>query len=302
MRQWDPERIVDEDRARELIAAQFPELAHVDIRQLAAGWDNTVHLVEGRWAFRFPRRKIAVPGVAREIDTLGRLAPHLPLPIPEPRFIGAPSDSFDWPWFGAPYLPGRELAEAGLADEQREAIGAGVGAFLRALHDGGLMARIGPSLPVDPLRRADMPYRVASARERLDGLEAARLWAPNSAVPRLLRDAENLPPPSRTVVLHGDLHVRHVLVDPEGRPTGVIDWGDACAGDPSVDLAFAFGSLSGAARRAFCEAYGPIDRLTELRARVIAVFLAAALLSYADDARLAPLRAESLASLERAVD
>ena len=302
MRQWDPERVIDEDRARELIAAQFPELADVEIRQLAAGWDNTVHLVDGRWAFRFPRRQMAVAGVEREIATLGRLAPHLPLPIPEPRFIGAPSDGYDWPWFGAPFLPGFELAEAGLPDAERGAVGAGVGAFLRALHDGALMARVGPSLPIEPMRRADMPYRVAATRERLDGLEKGRLWASNAAVTRLLRDAEDLPPPSRTVVLHGDLHVRHVLVDSEGRPTGVIDWGDVCAGDPSLDLAFAFGSLSGAARQAFLEAYGPIDGLTELRARVIAVFLAATLLAYADDARLAPLRAEALTSLDRAVD
>ena len=302
MRQWEPERVVDEERARHLIAAQFPELADVEVRELAAGWDNTVHLVDGRWAFRFPRRRIAVPGVEREIATLGRLAPHLPLPIPEPRFIGAPSDGYDWPWFGAPFLPGRELADAGLADDRREAVGAGVGAFLRALHDGALMARVGASLPIDPMRRADMPYRVIAARERLDGLEKERLWAPNAAVLRLLQDAEHLPPPSRTVVLHGDLHVRHVLVDAEGGPTGVIDWGDVCAGDPSVDLAFAFGSLSGAARRAFREAYGPIDGLTELRARVIAVFLAAVLLAYADDARLASLRAESLTSLDRALD
>jgi aminoglycoside phosphotransferase (APT) family kinase protein len=302
MRQWDPERVIDEDRARELIATQFPELADVHIRQLAAGWDNTVHLVDGRWAFRFPRRQIAVPGVEREIASLGRLAPHLPLSIPEPRFIGAPSGGYDWPWFGAPFLPGRELAEAALADEHRKAVGAGVGAFLRALHDGALMARVGPSLPIDPLRRADMPYRVAGTRERLDGLVKERLWASNTAVTRLLKDAETLPPPSRTVVLHGDLHVRHVLVDAEGGPTGVIDWGDVCAGDPSVDLAFAFGSLSGTARQVFREAYGPIDGLTELRARVIAVFLAAALLAYADAARLAPLRAEALTSLDRAVD
>ncbi len=302
MRQWNPERVVDEDQARGLIAAQFPELADVEIRQLAAGWDNTVHLVDGRWVFRFPRRQMAVPGVEREIATLGRLAPHLPLPIPEPRFIGAPSDGFDWPWFGAPFLPGRELAEAALAEAHREAVGAELGAFLRALHHGGLMARIGPSLPIDPMRRSDMAYRVTSARERLDGLEQARLWTPNAAVTRLLEAAEHLPPPPRTVVLHGDLHVRHVLVDSEGRPTGVIDWGDVCAGDPSIDLAFGFGSLSGPARQAFIEAYGPIEGLTELRARVIAVFLAATLLAYADVARLAPLRAEALNALHRAVD
>ena len=38
------------------------------------------------------------------------------------------------------------------------------------------------------------------------------------------------------VVLHGDLHFRHLLVDEDGALTGVIDWGDLCCGDPSIDI------------------------------------------------------------------
>ncbi|HEX7196469.1 MAG TPA: phosphotransferase, partial [Candidatus Limnocylindria bacterium] len=134
MPEWDPEIEVDADRARALIGAQFPELANAEVREVAAGWDNVVHLVDGRWAFRFPRREIAVPGVRREIEVLPRLAAHLPLPIPEPRFVGVPADGYPWPWFGAAYLPGVELAESGLADDGRLALGAALGAFLRALH------------------------------------------------------------------------------------------------------------------------------------------------------------------------
>lgn len=301
MPEWDPEIEVDADRARTLIAAQFPELAHADVREVAAGWDNVVHLVDERWVFRFPRRAIAVPGVRREIAVLPRLAEHLPLPIPEPRFVGVPADGYPWPWFGAPYLPGVELAESGLAEDRRSALAAALGGFLRELHSPALASRIAASLPVDPMRRADMGFRVPHARRRLDQAVEAGLWQPTDAVERLLRDAIGLPPPSRVLVLHGDLHVRHVLVDRVGRATGVIDWGDVSAGDPSADLAMAFGSFVGTAREAFFQAYGPIDGLTELRARVIATFLAGALLTYAADVGLEPLRAESLRSLERVV-
>lgn len=37
------------------------------------------------------------------------------------------------------------------------------------------------------------------------------------------------------VLLHGDLHPRHVLCD-GGRLTGIIDWADVAAGDPLFDL------------------------------------------------------------------
>ena len=301
MPEWDPEIEVDADRARALIGAQFPELASARVREIAAGWDNVVHLVDDRWAFRFPRRAIAVPGVRREIAVLPRLAEHLPLPIPEPRFVGVPADGYPWPWFGAPYLPGVELAESGLADEARPPVAAALGRFLRELHSPALASRIAPSLPIDPMRRADMGFRVPHARRRLDQAVAAGLWQPTDEVERLLRDASGLPPPPRILVLHGDLHARHVLVGPDGGATGVIDWGDVSAGDPSADLAMAFGSFVGPAREAFVEEYGPIDGLTELRARVLATFLAGALLVYAADVGLDPLRAESLRSLERAV-
>jgi hypothetical protein len=35
---------------------------------------------------------------------------------------------------------------------------------------------------------------------------------------------------------------------------------------PSADVSIAFGALAGEAREAFVAGYGPIDRLTELRA------------------------------------
>ena len=37
--------------------------------------------------------------------------------------------------------------------------------------------------------------------------------------------------------MHGDLHGRNVLADDEGNITGIIDWGDMCAGDRASDLA-----------------------------------------------------------------
>ncbi|MET7283905.1 aminoglycoside phosphotransferase family protein [Kribbella sp. NPDC005582] len=39
-----------------------------------------------------------------------------------------------------------------------------------------------------------------------------------------------------TVLLHGDLHARH-LYAVDGKLTAILDWGDACYGDPRYDLA-----------------------------------------------------------------
>ncbi len=302
MRQWHAEETVDADRARALVAAQFPELANAPMELVGAGWDNTVVRVDGAWAFRFPRRAFAIPGVEREIEVLPRLASNLPLPIPEPRWVGAPGGGFPWPWFGAPFITGTELAAADVADAERENVGATIGGFLRELHAPALRSRIGPTLPVDPNRRADMAFRVGATRSRLRQLADDGIWRASSEIDALLADAEDLPPSPYTAVLHGDLHARHVIVDARGSATGVIDWGDVCVGDPAIDLGIAYGSFVGPARVALLEAYGRrTDGLTERRARVIAAFLAAALLDYAVDEGLTAMRDESVRTLERAV-
>ena len=112
MAEWSPEHLVDEGLARRLIADQCLEPATV--RLLGEGWDNTVWLVDDRWAFRFPRREIAIPGVRRELAVLGEIAAQVPLPVPVPEWVGVPSSEFPWPFFGSVALEGQELPDAEL--------------------------------------------------------------------------------------------------------------------------------------------------------------------------------------------
>ena len=111
------------------------------------------------------------------------------------------------------------------------------------------------------------------------------------------------PPDGEPVVVHGDLHLRHLLVGPDGLATGVIDWGDSCLADPALDLSLAFSAFTGPARAALLAAYGrPLDEARELRARVLALCLCAALADYGDLEGFPALRAEALAGVRRAVE
>lgn len=294
MADWDAEVVVDQELVRALLTEQFPELDSSSTRLLGEGWDNSVWLVEEQWAFRFPRREIAVPGLEREINVLPRLAPLLPAPIPVPTHAGRPSDRYPWPFFGARLLPGLEPAEAELNDADRVALGADLGRFLRALHD----VELDLELPHDPLGRADMAVRVPRARACLEDVESAGVWKPPSLAGEVLVDALTLSPPGAGCVVHGDLHARHALVK-NGRLAAVIDWGDACVGDPSMDLQLAWSLLPPSGRVAFVEAYGPIldDRL--LRARATALYFGAMLAAYALSVGNDALRRECVDGLER---
>lgn len=328
MNVWDPEHVVDRDGATRMLAAQFPalfaDLTVDEVEHLADGWDNTVHVVRREWLFRFPRRQMAVPMFDNEVRLLPLLAPRLPLPVPVPELLGEPDDLFPWRFWGAHIVPGIELADAALPEASspdiRVALGAQVGAFLAALHSPDLAADVrrtpGLELSHDPMRRAQPAVRGPMARETLDAMAARGSWAPGTALDGAIDDllaesaslspadsgAGDVPPDQDEVLVHGDLHLRHLLVDTDGHAAGVIDWGDACFADPALDLSLAYAAFAGTSRAALLTAYGQqVSPDRELRARTLAVQLCAALADNADIEGCSALLTESLAGLSRAV-
>jgi aminoglycoside phosphotransferase (APT) family kinase protein len=295
MPEWSAEVAVDERLARRLVEEQFPELGLRSTRLLGEGWDNTVWLVDGEWVFRFPRRSVVVQGIENEIEHLPRLAPVLPLPIPIPTFLGQPSEAFPWPFYGSRFLPGRELADAGLDDDGRRALARPLAEFLRALHT----VDLGSDLPVDPIGRADMAVRVPRAREFLTQVESLGLWRPTPLVDEVLEAALVLPAPQASAVVHGDLHLRHLLVGDTGEPSAVIDWIDLSWNDPCVDLVLYWSVLPASGRTEFLESYGPLTEDQLLRGRVLALFLCAVLAVYGHDLGKEALRHEAVAGLAR---
>jgi aminoglycoside phosphotransferase (APT) family kinase protein len=292
---WTAELVVDEPLVRSLLA-QFPELDPQSLRPFAEGWDYSIWAVDERWAFRFPRREMAVAGTRREIAVLPELAPLLPIPVPDPIFVGEPADGFPWPFFGSALLPGRELADADLDDPARVEVGRALALFLRVLHD----AEIEYELPIDSNRRADMKTRVPKTREQLADLEAEGIWRSPESVDRLLDEAERLADSQVSAVVHGDLHFRQVLVDGNARPTGVIDWVDVCRSDPAIDLSMLWIYFPAEGREAFLDEYGPVSDEQLVRARVVALSLSAALAHYGHGEGFLAIEREALAGLERA--
>jgi aminoglycoside phosphotransferase (APT) family kinase protein len=281
---WTAAEHVDEERAARLIRTQFAPLPERSVELLSEGWDYVVHLVDGRWAFRFPRREVVVAGTERELACLPELVGLLPVAVPAPVFVGAPGDGYPWPFYGAEYLPGREASTA-----DADAIARPLARTLRVLHS----AELECALPVDPLGRVDMALRVPRTRELLRevGVEADAL----------LGEAEMLPPASHAAVCHGDLHFRQVLVD-GGALSGIIDWIDVCRSDPAVDLSIAWSLLPPSARAAFFDEYGAIDHERKIRARVVATFLSASLVQWARAEGVPAVLDEAAAGLRRAVD
>ena len=281
MAQWEADITLTQEDAARLVERQFPELAPARLEPLGAGWDNAAYVVNGRWVFRFPRRKAFAGLLENELRYLPRLAPHLPLRIPEPVWHGRPEEAFPYPFAGYELLPGETACAVHWTPEERLRNAPVLGRFLAALHGLPVDEETRAKAPGDELGRADLKKRAPILRERLAQLEAKQVEVDGATVRAWLSRLENTPPwTQRTCWVHGDLYARHLLVDEQHGLTGVLDWGDVHLGDPAIDLTIAFTFLPPEARGAFREAYGDIDEATWNRARFRAFHYGVLLLNY----------------------
>lgn len=280
---WAPEVVVDEERARALIAARFPELRAERVERLGQGWDNAAYLIEGTAVFRFPQRGVAAPLIATEIAVLPLIAPAVaPVAIPVPAWVGEPNGDYPWRFAGYPLLRGTPLDRARSSDEMLAGLAAPLGRFLRALHEVDTVGAVAAGLPPDLIGRLDPAKRIPQVRERLKTLVAREIVREDDAAALLEDMIAEAPdaPPSRLAVLHGDLYARHLLLDEDGSLASVIDWGDVHLGDPAVDLSVVHEIVPQDAHDAFFAAYGVVDERTWRTARWRAVHHAVLVAEY----------------------
>jgi aminoglycoside phosphotransferase (APT) family kinase protein len=266
--------------AATLIAQQFPSLAPVRLQPLGVGWDNAAFLVNESMVFRFPLRQAMAALLLRETEILPRLAPELPLPIPNPQYVGAPTAAYPFAFAGYPLLPGRTADQRPPSLTERAALAPVLAGFLAALHRIPVDAATRRWAPGDEITRADMVRRAPPLRDRLIANAAALDPEAIATLVAQVDDLATTPPAAATCWVHGDLYARHLLLDAANHLTGVIDWGDAHLGDPALDLSIAYSFLPAPARRTFIAAYGDADPALWRRARFRAIHYGATLTEY----------------------
>jgi aminoglycoside phosphotransferase (APT) family kinase protein len=145
-----------------------------------------------------------------------------------------------------------------------------------------------------------MATRVPQTLEALAQIDD--LWSLPAAARESLLDARSYHSSvyDRPAIVHGDLHLRHFLIQ-DGALSGVIDWGDVCRGDPSIDLAVTWYALPPDGRADFFAEYGRVSEGQVLRARVLSLFMCATLVIYGRHEGLDSLVRAALAGLDRSM-
>jgi aminoglycoside phosphotransferase (APT) family kinase protein len=222
---------VDAALVRRLLRAQHPDLADRRLRRIGTGWDNVVFRLGSDLTVRVPRRELGARLIGTELRWLPELAGGLPLPVPTPVRAGEPTDFYPWRWAVCAHVPGRPLGAASLSAAAGARAAVVLAGFLHALHHPAP-----PDAPRSPFRGVPLAMRSESVARALDSAPPGQRTAVEQAWADALRSPMHAGPDRW---LHGDLHGLNVLAA-RGWISGVIDFGDLCAGDPATDLACAW--------------------------------------------------------------
>ncbi|RFU85462.1 phosphotransferase [Streptomyces triticagri] len=256
---------IDTGLVRRLIDRQFPQWSGLPLSHLhPAGSDHVIHRLGDELSVRLPRHAGAIGQARKEAEWLPRLAPRLPLAIPEPVAVGEPDLGYPWPWAVTRWLDGEVATVETLGDSLEAA--RTLAQFLLALQqfapEEAAMLATRPDLAPAPLARRDRATRAAIAATAgvFDAAAMTGLWD------EALRTPPWQGPP---VWYHGDFHTGNLLTV-DGRLNAVIDFGGLGIGDPACDLTIAYTLMSAGSRAVFRATLG-VDDATWTRGRAWAL-------------------------------
>ncbi|HEX7307996.1 aminoglycoside phosphotransferase family protein, partial [Lentzea sp.] len=253
-----------------LIRSQFPRWRGLPVTRVHhGGTNNALYRLGDELAVRLPRIGWAKDEAERDFGIVPRLAPHLPVAVPEPLELGEPTEDYPYRWTVVRWLPGGISAIGEVASDTPQRLAE----FLQALQG------------IDTGGREWTTYR--GRRDHSNSDERVRSCiAELGDNPRLLAlwrevlDAPRWDGPGRW--LHADLH-RGNLLFTGGELTGVVDWGSAGVGDPAGDLMTAWLFLDARGRALFRRELREFDDAAWTRARGWALEMAVVALPYYRD-------------------
>jgi aminoglycoside phosphotransferase (APT) family kinase protein len=251
---------ISAELAARLVAEQFPRWSGQRVRPVERQGTWCVNYrLGGSMVIRLPRVLGWGLGPVLENGILARMAPYLPVEVPELLGLGRPTAEYPSTWGVLRWIDGDITGEGQLTEPVLFA--ADLAAFLRALRKVDLPDRP-PAYRGRPL--AALHHETITAINQAGGLidtgTAAAIWEQALALPGW--DGPD-------TWIHSDLMPGNLMTR-SGRLSAVIDFDGACIGDPSEDLTVAWMVLPAQVRPAFRNAVA-VDNATWLRGRARAL-------------------------------
>lgn len=223
--------------AKQKISQFTPLFDLKSLSLLGKGMASIAFLANKKWVFRFPDETlINQESLKTEITLLSHLSKALPIKIPNFQYIG--KDEKNLLYVGYKILPGIQLEKAtfySLSEIKQEQTLKGLAAFLQVLHN----------FPVDIAKKhgaSEKLYNGAYHSKQRDLLEQVSELLTMKEIAKIKHTINEFEKAKTTLskphaLIHADLKPEHILYNSkDGNITAIIDWGDACIGDPDFDF------------------------------------------------------------------
>ncbi len=248
--------------AHKIIAAQFPEYAHLPITSVEKqGHDNRTYRLGNEMMIRMPTAESYALKVPKEQQLLPKLAPYLSVSIPAPIRMGVPSNDYPYPFSIYKWLEGTSINLLSLANDKLPQLAFDLAKFLKELQN--ITGVQGPGPGQHNWWRGDhVSVYDKGALEQIGALagiidtdKAISLWK-RACQTKWIKSP---------IWVHGDFAIGNILTQ-NGKLSAIIDFGGMALGDPACDLVIAWTFLNGKARDIFIREMN-LDEDTWLRAR-----------------------------------
>jgi aminoglycoside 2''-phosphotransferase len=220
------------------VRACLPEFEVRTVRPILMGWASLVLEINDQWILRFPRWPEIIPQLDKEHALLPDLARALPVAVP--RYVYWWRDYADCaqPFVGYRKIEGQPLDMADLQGDAGQSLARDLGQALGALHAFPLARARMLHVPGGDIAAWRKVYEDLYADVQTRALPlcdpATRAWFRDRWERFLATEANWRFQPA---LIHGDLAAEHILWDATThRIAGIIDWEDACIGDPAMDF------------------------------------------------------------------
>ncbi|MEN8041424.1 MAG: aminoglycoside phosphotransferase family protein [Actinomycetota bacterium] len=269
----DDEFLIDREIVADLIADQRPEWSGLPLRRLeTSGTVNVAYRLGNDKLIRLPRTEAFQDGPLHESRWLPRLAPDLPLEVPEHLWLGRPTERYPSPWSVLRWIEGGDATPSALYDLDGAATR--LAGFILDLRSIDTTGAPDSSSRGRGLAASDAAFRRYVDRFPAQGAtsEIVGIWESCLAAP------EWTGPPTW---FHGDLHSGN-LIARDGALVGVVDFEGCSVGDPASDLIAAWWLFDDDSRAAFRDVIDP-DEAQWVRGKGWALYMAVAAIPYYGD-------------------
>ncbi|WP_337019488.1 macrolide 2'-phosphotransferase [Oceanobacillus massiliensis] len=206
------------------------------------------------WVLRFPRRKDVIPTARKEKRILDLVEPKISVQAPNwvifsdeliayKLLKGIPAGTIDpekkaYIW---------EIDEKNVPDRYHATLGAALADLHHISHIEARAAELNVQKP-EEIKRS-MIIRMEKVKAEFgvneDLWDRWQKWVSDDSIW-----------PKQTVLIHGDLHPGHILVDQQAQVTGLIDWTEAKVDDPANDFVSHYMAFGEDALHQLIAAYG----------------------------------------------